>query len=78
MFIAYSLNDTLHLGDPVSIVNKCRVFQKRLLESLSSDSNLGKKKTILKLKLPKLVIEYLRGHVFYSFTSRISAAAPAR
>lgn len=40
MFIAYSLNDTLHLCDPVSIVNKCRVFQKSLLESLSSHSKL--------------------------------------
>lgn len=40
-FIAYSLNDTLHLGHPVGIVEECRIFQKSLLESLSSDSNLG-------------------------------------
>lgn len=40
--IAYSLNDTLHLGDPVNTVNNCRVFQKSLLDSLSSHSNLGK------------------------------------
>lgn len=36
----YSLNDTLHLGDPVYIFSNCGDFQKSLLDSLSSHSNL--------------------------------------
>lgn len=49
-FIAYSLNDTLHFGNPVNIFNECRVFQESLLESLSSYSNLRKKSTCSKQK----------------------------
>lgn len=42
--MTYSINDMLHLCNPVDIVSKVKVFQKSFLESLSSYSNLGERK----------------------------------
>lgn len=57
-FSTYSFNDTFHLGNPVNILNKCRVFQKSLLESLSSYSNLEK-------------IQHVKNIIFKVFIERL-------
>ncbi len=63
-FLAYSLDNALHLGHPVSIVDKCRVFQKNLLESLSSYSNL---REIAKCRSQNIQITYLEPSGVISF-----------